>query len=284
MITSHLMGGLGNQLFQIFCGLSTALRTNTQFIVLSKYLKNFNGREDRPTYWDTIFSCLCRHLKFSTTYPDVYYLKEPVFYYMPIPVAPIVAGRNVMLSGYYQSEKYFKDKFDIIYDMFEFDRLRSMLMDSKLNNPSMEATISMHFRMGDYKKLQHIHPIMTHTYYRNAMEYILNLSTHEQHKAYYFCEEEDISIVMAIVDKLREEFGEKVTFIRADPSLADWEQMLFMSSCENHIIANSSFSWWGAYLNRNPNKMVCYPSRWFGTHSKHNTMDLCPLEWIRIAA
>ena len=284
MITTHLMGGLGNQLFQLFCALAVSLRTNTRFVILSKYLTNFNGgRSDRPTYWNNILSGLCRHIMFATTLKDIYIIREPIFAHVPIPTAPILEGRNVMIQGYYQSEKYFKDQFETIYDMCRFQDMREVVMEKQsLSSQQMENTISMHFRIGDYKKLTHIHPIMTFEYYRNALGHILSaLNTRDILTVYYFCEEEDVNIVIQVIDKLKEEF-ETVVFIRASPSLQDWEQLLFMSCCSNHIIANSSFSWWGAYLNRNPTKIVCYPSLWFGSHAKHNTMDLAPEEWVRI--
>ena len=74
------------------------------------------------------------------------------------------------------------------------------------------------------------------------------------------------------------------TFERGDNTLADWEQMLYMSLCSHNIIANSSFSWWGAGFNSNKEKIVCYPSVWFGPTIGHNTSDLCPSVWNKIEA
>ena len=69
-------------------------------------------------------------------------------------------------------------------------------------------------------------------------------------------------------------------FLRADPELEDWEQLILMSLCRYNIIANSTFSWWGAYLNTNRKKKVVYPLTWFGPRIKHGLQDLFPLDWI----
>ena len=73
-----------------------------------------------------------------------------------------------------------------------------------------------------------------------------------------------------------------ITFLRADPLLEDWEQMILMSLCRHNIIANSTFSWWGAYLNTSRQKMVIYPGTWFGPKIKHGLQDLFPGDWIKI--
>jgi hypothetical protein len=288
MITAHLMGGLGNQMFQLFCGMAVSLRNDRPFVLLSTYLRNFNGRDDRPTYWDTMFSGLCRYIKFAVTLPDIYTIREPSFSYTPITMGPILLGRNIMINGYYQSEKYFKDQFDQIYHICKFEGMRIKILEKYLKSRplTMDHTISMHFRLGDYKNLTHIHPIMSYEYYCNSLIHILNnleeRGSEGLYKVLYFCEDEDIPIVSGVIDKMSQKFGHRCVFERADPSYADWEQMLLMSCCEHHIIANSSFSWWGAYLNRNPTKIVCYPSVWFGPHANHDTRDLCPPEWIPI--
>ena len=90
----------------------------------------------------------------------------------------------------------------------------------------------------------------------------------------------DVSkIVMHLVSKFPQ-----YTFTRASNLLADWEQLLLMGCCSHNIIANSSFSWWGAFFNSNKEKIVCYPSVWFGATVGHNTSDLCPPSWAKIEA
>ena len=72
-------------------------------------------------------------------------------------------------------------------------------------------------------------------------------------------------------------------FIKVTDDVEDWKQLLLMSACGNNIIANSSFSWWGAYLNTNPTKIVCYPEIWFGPKVTHDTRDLFPESWTKIS-
>ena len=99
----------------------------------------------------------------------------------------------------------------------------------------------------------------------------------------YFCEDVDIDNVKQVVNQLKSEFPQ-FTFVRGENTLADWEQLLLMSCCHHNIIANSSFSWWAAYFNNYADKLVCYPSVWFGPCAPHNTSDLCPPDWIKIYA
>jgi hypothetical protein len=106
------------------------------------------------------------------------------------------------------------------------------------------------------------------------------LST-DRFRVIYFNESQDQSTVNVSIKVLSKTFPNLV-FVQADLS-EDWEQMLLMSVCNHNIIANSSFSWWGAYFNQNPDKLVCYPSTWFGTSlADKDTKDLCPPSWHKV--
>ena len=101
----------------------------------------------------------------------------------------------------------------------------------------------MHFRIGAYKTPQHIsfHPIQTIDYYKKAIEYIARHND-KPLNILYFCEEEDIIEVNAMIKKLKLK-NTNFKFERGGIHLQDWGQMLLMSCCEHHIIANSTFSW-----------------------------------------
>ena len=158
---------------------------------------------------------------------------------------------------------------------------KTVVEKSGLTQDALNDTISLHFRLGDYKKAQHYHPIMTYEYYKKSLN-LLKLKEPSRKNVLYFCEEEDIADVNETINKLKDDFR-GLNFIKASNDLSDWEQMLLMSCCRDNIIANSSFSWWGAHFNMNPYKTVYYPSVWFGAAAGHDTRDLCPIEWIKIA-
>jgi hypothetical protein len=141
----------------------------------------------------------------------------------------------------------------------------------------------MHFRLGDYKEKQQFHPILHEAFYREALARILDKRSNATLvRILYFCEKEDNDIVSATIKRLKDTAYRTVEFIKVDDELADWEQLILMSCCRDNIIANSSFSWWAAYFNRDNEKMVCYPKTWFGPANPASTSDLFPRDWIKI--
>jgi hypothetical protein len=138
----------------------------------------------------------------------------------------------------------------------------------------MSKTISIHFRLGDYKKVQHCHPILNLNYYINSIKHILsNREPDSINRVLYFCEEEDIEYVSISISILQKQFKD-IHFVRCLDELADWQQMLLMSMCAHNIIANSTFSWWGAYMNQREDRIVCYPNVWFGPNIENDVRDL----------
>jgi len=101
-------------------------------------------------------------------------------------------------------------------------------------------------------------------------------------KVLFFCEKEDNEEIGKIIDTIKKTIT-NCAFIKVIDEVDDWQQLLLMSACSHNIIANSSFSWWGAYLNTNPSKIVCYPEVWFGPKVTHETSDLFPESWTKIS-
>jgi len=273
MITCNLIGGLGNQLFQIFTTISYAIRTRQMF---KFYNCEFTqGVVKRETYWENMLSKLKPFL--YNTFPPLEVIHEKTFSYNEIPLSNMVT-KDICLHGYFQSYKYFQNTYSTIYRLLDIDKQKNDLLKSYYDCFFDDNSISLHFRIGDYKKYPDIYPILSYEYYKDALEFI-QITNPSATNVIFFCENDDVDQAIQTIDALQVAFP-KLLFERAPHSLKDWQQMLLMSCCRNNIIANSSFSWWGAYLNSHKDKIVCYPKSWFTHLVKHDTKDLCPSEWV----
>jgi hypothetical protein len=270
------MGGLGNQLFEIFTTMAYAMQTRKQFYFLN--LVELDGGK-RHTYWETFLHRLKPYLK-SCLMPDLFVYREKHFEYDWC----LKHSNATFLHGYFQSYKYFEKETKQICDLLDINaKQKKIMMDAQPFD--FERTVSCHFRLGDYKKLAHVYPILGESYYVNALVYICNLErickSSEITQVLYFCEENEmIEIEISVIPFLKEKFP-KLHFVKCPHELQDWEELLLMSCCAHNIIANSSFSWWGAYLNQNREKIVCYPAKWF-QNNQTDTNDLCPSTWVKI--
>ena len=292
MLTCNLQGGLGNQLFQIFTTIALSLKTNQSFFFIKRHQLTSdtavsNGATIRYSYWDTFLSNLKPFVKDQDKLPKLELcFKEQSFSYDPSILMNLLNNqqRVKMLVGYFQSSKYFETYKDQIFQLLKIankQQVMKVLYENKIN---FDNSISMHFRIGDYKKYPEIYPILTTDYYINSLNYILSQSTEQEQKQkhiLYFCEDADLDEVLQIIIQLQHIYT-KLIFDRADNSLEDWQQMMLMSLCKDNIIANSTFSWWGAYFNAHQLKNVCYPATWFHPKAGNNTTDLCPNDWNAI--
>jgi hypothetical protein len=257
MISVKLAGGLGNQLFQIFTTTAYAIRHNLEVgLIKTETVGN------RRTYWNT----LLKDLSVTDTCEAYKDYNELSYTYSELPAFK----ESTRLVGYFQSYKYFENEYDKILNSIKLQDQQAIIQKKY----SLHGTC-LHFRRGDYKHVQEYHPLMPYEYYRSALIQIEN-----KDDVFYFCEAEDNEEVGKIVDLLSIEFDNR--FIKVSDDIEDWEQLLMMSCCEHNIIANSTFSWWGAYFNNNANKKVCYPANWFGPQIQYDTIDLCPKNWHRI--
>jgi hypothetical protein len=275
MITCKLVGGLGNQLFIIFACISFSILHKQNYFFEDS--ENTIGITYRTTYWKTLLDKLMPYLLTKNSLPrtDIT-IKEKNYF------NNVTENKNVLLSDYFQSDKYFKNNYSTIIELLDIEnKKKTLLNENKFYSQQMiDKCISIHFRIGDYIKLQDYHNILTIEYYKKALEHIL-LKIDYNPIFLYFCEENDIIQVNEIILSLKKDFS-KCIFQKIDESLLDWEQLLLMSCCKHNIIANSTFSWWGAYLNSYTDKIVCYPSQWFGRKNKYCIDDLFPENWVKI--
>jgi len=274
------MGGLGNQLFQIFTTIAYAIKSKNKFEFLNIDKLGSGSTTIRTTYWNTFLYNLKPFLIQDLPQP-IHVIREKDFTYNELPIGEMI-NKNTMIYGYFQSYKYFQQHYELIYRMLGIEKKKNELLTKlELTKDLLENSCSMHFRIGDYKKIQHVHPLATYDYYERSLTYLQKKIPDKNFNIYYFCEENDLEDVLEIVIPLTNKFPNYV-FERGFKEVADWEQMLLMSCCHHNIIANSSFSWWSASMNTWANKIICYPSVWFGPDINHDLKDLHLNEWVRI--
>jgi hypothetical protein len=293
------MGGLGNQLFQIFTTMAVSMELKDKFM----FPNNLCGGTRTLTYWDTLLKeCKRNILTIPLTSLKLPIHKEIGFKYNKIQLSSDMVKKNggVILYGYYQSYKYFEKQYEKIAEYIKLDEQRNIVKAAYFSRADTDPqspeniTISLHFRMGDYKKLQDCHPIMDIEYYIKSIGLILEKIKYSDAAnggdgggvtILYFFEKEDTLAVLEKIRLIKNQYP-FIVFKCADSKaviVQDWQQILLMSCCQHNIIANSSFSWWGAYLNNNPQKMVCYPRKWFGEKLQtHDISDMCPSMWCKI--
>jgi hypothetical protein len=177
---------------------------------------------------------------------------------------------NSSLNGYFQTEKYFNEFRDLILSQFVFKSSYRDLAESyiqTIRKENKDAVIaSIHVRRGDYVMFPDHHPPCSFSYYNSAIEELRIANE----KVVYLIFSDD-------VDWCKTEFTDP-SYIITDLN-NPYSEMCAMSLCDHNIIANSSFSWWGAWLNKNPDKIVIAPARWFGPAISKDVSDIYCSGW-----
>ncbi|MXV17462.1 alpha-1,2-fucosyltransferase [Hufsiella ginkgonis] len=282
MIVVTLLGGLGNQMFQYAFGRHLAIKNKSRLVVdLSMLLArnpeiDYTFREFELDVFNVSFSNfndvrntfgyrLARKLK------QVTYLNEDG---KPFDPALLQIKGDAHLIGYWQTEKYFAEVSDVLRNDFTFKIPPGPGSQHVIDAIVHSNAVAIHFRRGDYVSLPSasIHGVCSPDYYRQAMAYI-EANVVNPH---YFIFSDDIPWVKANIT-----FPGQHTFVEGNDGKKSFEDLRLMSLCKHNIIANSSFSWWGAWLNANKRKIVVAPKAWFRDPSV-NASDLIPETWIRI--
>lgn len=264
LITCDLLGpgdgtanyGLGNQMFQIASLISHAFDNNLTISFPQINQSEFGG------YQQNIF----KNVPHDNISVKGFAYNQVSFKYQDLP-----KHGGIIYRGYFQSEKYFKHNRSLILDLFSLPQEDLDYINSKYSKIMENKTISIHIRRGDYLKFQNHHPLLTPEYYLKAINLILSKDKVNN----YIVFSDDIEWCKSI-------FGdnEDIHYIENEP---DYIDLYLMSKCTHNIIANSTFSWWGAWLNQTPNKIVVAPNTWFGSARKDlDTSDLLPKNWIKL--
>lgn len=284
MILVQLKGGLGNQMFQYAAGRSLALKYQAPLLLdTGSYepkqaglyaLNGLNIQAGIATPADlaafkqgTVGKVLNRVL--PALYRRVY--KEPHFEYDPrfFDTRP-----PVYLRGYWQSWRYFEAVQDTLRNDFTFAIPFSQNILNKAAELQAGESIAMHFRRGDYTDATTAayHGICEPAYYDAAARYML--TRHPHAKFYIFTNDP-----AWVKDNLPE--GIPYEIVSGELSHTQYEDLFLMSRCRHQVIANSSFSWWAAWLNTYEKKRVVAPAKWFAAAGL-DAKDLVPASWHRI--
>lgn len=296
MIISAIFGGLGNQMFQYARGLSLAKSTEKELTIDCSLQKSFaskhNGfelnnvfniqtRECSKSELGKIigFAAYSKRLRKLLSHPRLRSLRNSSFicedaaHTEHIPQKPLKP--EVYLCGYWQSEKYFIEHAKTIRSTFKFPRLRTA-QDVETENQIVKLeSVSLHIRRGDYisnPKAAATHGSCSITYYKDAIKHI----ERQIHSPHFFIFSDDMDWAKSKISPIINQ----ATLIEGHHGSESYRDMQLMSQCKHHIIANSSFSWWGSWLNSSSEKIVVAPRAWFADGS--TPPNLIPEKWLRI--
>lgn len=290
MIVTRLYGGLGNQMFQYAAARRLSLRLGCELVIdISEfqydstyryYLDYFRvaaqlataddmweirrSREKRPVQKLLINLQGCFKQK-----RDLAYYAEPHFHFAE---SVLQLPDNVCMDGYWQSEKYFSDVADAIRAEYTIQNPMPEKSQQILTQIHAVDSVSLHVRRGDYVSnpaAYKVHGVCSVEYYKSCISYI-NQTLDTPH--FFLFSDDPIWVKENLLVQ------DRMTIVEGNSAIED---MRLMSRCKHNIIANSSFSWWGAWLNTNPDKMVLAPRRWF-QDATINTSDLYPSGWIAL--
>ena len=296
MIVVKLMGGLGNQMFQYALGKSLAMRYPKALFFDDSFFNKHNDFADIPKRelqlnhfnfdWEVIDSDTLRkfyhpnpfqkHIlnkikKFSKTV----YIENGLQFHNDV----LNVGSATVFDGYWQNERYFSEFEELIRQDFIFKTLPNYAsLEIKADIVKKDNSVSVHVRRGDYissDKINALYGTCSLDYFYKAMN-MMEVKLKDPH-FYFFSDDTDW------VEKNLQINYPRSTIISHNKGIDSWQDMMLMSSCENHVISNSSFSWWGAWLNPRLDKIIIAPYKWFNDEGLNTQSQyIVPKSWIRI--
>ena len=293
MIIVKIQGGLGNQLFQYACGRALAHARSKPLKLDISWFSTHDARRyllDRFRINAAIATPqeieiakfgrkgipgqIWRKIQRFFPYYKRTIINQPKLNYDP---NILKAPGTVYLSGYWASEKYFQQISSLIRDEITLsESLNSVNIEWLKKIKEGNRSISLHIRRGDYlnKENAKFFETLSLEYYHRAIAYL----SERVNQPLFFVFSDDIAWV-----KENLVLDYQYQHVLHNVNTLDYVDLILMSQCQHHIIANSTFSWWGAWLNPSPEKIVIAPQDWFVDSSmKANVHDFIPNEWIRI--
>lgn len=292
MIIVKIIGGLGNQLFQYSLGRNLAEKYDTDLKLdisefgaykLHKYaLSAFNIIEDFATpeeiesltveEYAPVVKYIRKKMGKSLKKRAKSYKEEQHFYFAP---QVLNFGNNVYLEGYWQCERYFKDIEGIIRKEFTLKIPLEGKNKELLSLIQKVNSVSLHVRRGDYVSHAETNSAVgtcSLEYYRHCIEHIAS----KVENPHFFLFSDDINRTRKTL-----EINHPAIVVDVNSADTNYADLRLMSSCKHNIIANSSFSWWGAWLNDNPDKIIIAPTIWF-VNSPLTPKDIIPENWLKL--
>ena len=292
MIVVKLQGGLGNQMFQYAIGkilaekFGVALYSDNSYFEDQEKKPGFTPRNHELDIFKPVYQPANKKLVQS------FYKKAKGEWFrklIGLPLKKIIREDfchfdasiltiepPLYLDGYFQSEKYFKGNENLVKEIFTFPNVSEDKYTGLINKILVDNSVAVHFRRGDYISdniTSSIHGVCSLDYYINAINKIKN----QLIQPHFYIFSDDIEWVIKHVDTLNINY----TLVKGNTGNDSWIDMMLMSKCKHHIIANSSFSWWGAWLQKDTSKIVIAPLKWFNDQSV-DTQNIVPDSWIRI--
>lgn len=296
MIIVHIYGGLGNQMFQYAMGRKLALKNQVSLKIDNAWYQldvkeaTAARRYELSHFNITAATATQRDIeKLLRPYPFPFqFIFDKVSTRLPFYKRRLVGERHfhfdpemmkvegsAYLRGYWQSEKYFADVREDLLKEFSFKASLDALNLQHAGRIGATDSVSLHVRRADYvtdKEVNRILGLCSLEYYERAVNYIRSKIT----RPVFFIFSDDMEWCRKNLL-----LPEETHFIDNNKGADSYRDMQLMSLCRHNIVANSSFSWWGAWLNQNPEKIVLAPQRWF-TDASMTDRDLVPESWLRM--
>jgi len=290
LIILKLFGGLGNQMFQYAFGKKMALLNNTTLkfdlslfqeeISYRKYeLNHFEIQPQIATTQEIELllskeQSLFHKLKKKTFNAKSYYIHEDS---LEFDKRNFHLKKDAYIDGYWQSENYFIDSALQIRKDFQFAEESDASNLAFLSVIDSDNSISIHIRRGDYVQddaINQVHGTCSLSYYENAIQFMAGKIS----SPVFYIFSDDIMWTQQNLS-----IGYAHHFVDINNQSSAFKDMNLMSHCKHHIIANSSFSWWGAWLNPREDKIVIAPKKWFKNEELNSkTKNITPANWIKL--